>query len=210
MTVFNSLIKDFTQAPVPTLARWQEGRVLWAVMLFAAVFLLLSAMGYFQVFLGMAPCELCVYIRFSQCCIVIAGAIILINPRNHILKAIGVVLALYAVAQGMDWSIKLMHIHDAAHLVVDESMDFFAEAGSAAGSACSTEPRFPLGLPLDKWLPFEFAPTGGCGEDDWSLLGMNMAHYCIIAYTVFAIGLTAAIVGWLAVLLGHKSAKSRI
>ncbi|WP_417764105.1 disulfide bond formation protein B [Shewanella chilikensis] len=198
MNKLSMLFREFSQAPVPTLARWQQGRILWSIMLGAAVFLLASAMGYFQVFLEMDPCELCVYIRFSQCCIVLAGAIILINPKNHLLKALGVALALYGVIQGMAWSIQLMNIHDAAHLVVNESMDFFAEAGSAAGSACSTEPHFPLGLPLDKWLPFEFAPTGGCGEDDWSLFGMNMAHYCIIAYSVFAIGLGGAIVGWLA------------
>ncbi len=204
MNKLKQLFQDFKQAPVQTLALWQETRVLWGIMVAAAVFLLGSAMGYFQIFLEMDPCELCVYIRFSQCCIAIAGLIILINPKNHLLKALGVVLAIYAIGQGMAWSIQLMNIHDAAHLVVDESMDFFAEAGSAAGAACSTEPRFPLGLPMHEWLPFEFAPTGGCGEDDWALFGMNMAHYCIIAYAVFAIGLLGAIIGWVASLLGRK------
>ncbi|WP_335922066.1 disulfide bond formation protein B [Shewanella chilikensis] len=198
------LFQDFTRAPLPTVASWQQQRAFWAVMTGAAVFLLLSAMGYFQIFLEMDPCELCVYIRFSQCCIAIAGLIILINPRNHLLKAVGIALAAYAIIQGMVWSVQLMNIHDAAHMVVDESMDFFAEAGSAAGSACSLEPRFPLGLPLHEWLPFEFAPTGGCGEDDWALFGMNMAHYCILAYAVFMIGLSAAIIGWVKTLLAEK------
>lgn len=55
MNKLSSLFREFTQAPVPTLARWQQGRILWSIMLGAAVFLLASAMGYFQVFLEMDP-----------------------------------------------------------------------------------------------------------------------------------------------------------
>ncbi|MCL1147307.1 disulfide bond formation protein B [Shewanella marinintestina] len=193
-------IKDywnqFKAAPADNLMTMQNQRPIWVVMVGAAAFLILSAILYFQLFLAMDPCELCVYIRFSQCCIVIAGLIILIDPKNNILKFLGLLLAWYAVIQGWMWSYELMKIHDAAHMVVDASMDFFAAAGDAAGSACSTDPRFPLNLPLDEWLPFEFAPTGGCGEDDWTLLGMNMAHYCMIAYTVFMVCLAPLTFGW--------------
>lgn len=194
-------INDYYQRlklnPTAGLISIQNERPIWWVMIGAALFLILSAILYFQLFLAMAPCELCVYIRFSQCCIVIAGLIILINPTNHIFKILGLLLAWYAIIQGFMWSYDLMNIHHAAHLAVDETMDFFAAAGDAAGAACSTEPHFPLGLPLDKWLPFEFAPTGGCGEDDWSLFGMNMAHYCMIAYAFFAIALLPLTYGWL-------------
>lgn len=193
----NTLWSQFKAHPGDCLVSLQRERPIWWVMVGASLFLILSAILYFQLFLAMDPCELCVYIRFSQSCIVIAGLIILINPKNNILKFLGLMLAWYAIIQGLIWSYDLMNIHNAAHMVVDESMDFFATAGDAAGSACSTEPRFPLGLPLDKWLPFEFAPTGGCGEDDWSLFGMNMAHYCLIAYSFFAIALLPLTYGWL-------------
>lgn len=188
---------QFKATPADSLMHMQDHRPIWLVMVGGALFLILSAIFYFQLFLAMDPCELCVYIRFSQCCIVLAGLIILIDPRNHILKFLGLLLAWYAIIQGWMWSYELMKIHDAAHMVVDESMDFFAAAGDAAGSACSTDPRFPLNLPLDEWLPFEFAPTGGCGEDDWTLLGMNMAHYCMIAYTVFMVCLAPLTFGWI-------------
>lgn len=194
----NEVFRSFKAQPVNQLAKIQAERPIWFVMVGAAIFLILSAIFYFQLFLAMAPCEKCVYIRFSQSCIVIAGLIIFINPRNNILKTLGLLLAWYAMIQGWIWSFELMKIHDAAHMVVDESMDFFAAAGDAAGSACSTEPRFPLGLPLDKWLPFEFAPTGGCGEDDWALFGLNMAHYCMIAYATFMVCLAPLTLGWFA------------
>ncbi|MBV7317602.1 disulfide bond formation protein B [Shewanella sp. NIFS-20-20] len=199
--------QQFSSAPVSQLSLLQSNRAVWCLMAGAAMFLILSAIFYFQLFLAMDPCELCVYIRFSQCCIVIAGLIILIDPRNHILKFLGLLLAWYAIIQGWMWSYELMKIHDAAHMVVDTSMDFFAAAGDAAGSACSTEPKFPLNLPLNEWLPFEFEPTGGCGEDDWSLLGMNMAHYCMLAYAVFMICLAPLTFGWLAAL--RKSSVTR-
>lgn len=173
-------------------------------MVCAALLLILSAILYFQTFLSMDPCELCVYIRFSQCCIVISGLIILIDPKNNILKFLGLLLAWYAVVQGMIWSVDLMHIHNAAHMEVDIEMDFFAAAGDAAGAACSTEPRFPLNLPLHEWLPFEFLPTGGCGEDDWALFGLNMAHYCIIAYSIFIVCLFPLTIGWFASLKNKK------
>ena len=197
MSLIKSLMSDLKTAPLSTLEHWQQSRPIWVVMVCSAMFLILSAILYFQLFLAMDPCELCVYIRFSQCCIVIGGLFILIDPKNHILKFLGVLLAWYGIIQGMLWSVELMKIHDAAHMVIDASMDFFAAAGDAAGSACSTDPRFPLNLPLNEWLPFEFEPTGGCGEDDWSLFGGNMAHYCIIAYSIFAICLTPLTIGWI-------------
>ena len=196
MLTIKPYVDSLKKQPLDTLSLIQQQRAIWVLMLGSALFLILSAIFYFQLYLAMDPCELCVYIRFSQCCIVIAGLIILIDPKNHILKFLGLLLAWYAMIQGMMWSVELMHIHDAAHMEVNADMDFFAAAGDAAGAACSTDPRFPLNLPLDEWLPFEFEPTGGCGEDDWSLLGLNMAHYCIIAYAIFMACLLPLTLGW--------------
>ncbi|QIZ78150.1 disulfide bond formation protein B [Ferrimonas lipolytica] len=189
-------------APAQTLSEWQNQRWLWLVMSGAALFLILSAMGYFQWFLEMDPCEKCVYIRYSQFCILFAGLIIAIKPSNNVLKVIGLLLAWYGVVQGMAWSIQLNDIHHAAHElddVLSSGGDLFA-AGGGAGS-CSTDPKFPLGLPLHEWFPYEFQPSGICGEDDWSLLGLNMAEYCIIAYSIFGICLGAATFGWVSKLL---------
>ncbi|WP_368872898.1 disulfide bond formation protein B [Shewanella algae] len=200
MNLVSRLFAEFKQAPLPALGRWQAQRGVWLLMAGAALFLLLSAMGYFQWFLAMDPCELCVYIRFSQCCILIAGIAMAIKPSSQWLKILGLVLAWYGVIQGMLWSVELQQIHAAAHML--DGGDIFATGGG--GAACSTEPDFPLGLPLHEWLPYEFAPTGGCGEDDWSLLGMNMADYCIIAYSIFSLALGAVTLGWLYSLFAMK------
>lgn len=177
-------IADLKANPLPTLEATQEARTVWGIMVAACVFLLGSAMGYFQVFLEMDPCENCVYIRFSQFCILIAGLIILVNPMHKVLKILGLILAWYGIIYGLDKAIILSGQHVASH-AADTGLDLF-QSGQGA-NACSLEPTFPLGLPLHEWLPFEFAPSGICGEDDWSLFGLNMAQYCIISYAVFII-----------------------
>ncbi|MCG9695374.1 disulfide bond formation protein B [Shewanella sp. Isolate11] len=198
MINLSKAFSDLKTSPTQTLSEWQNQRRVWFLMSGAAAFLILSAMGYFQLFLAMDPCEICVYIRYSQFCILFAGLIIAIKPTNLWLKVIGMYIAWYGVLQGMAWSIELAELHHTAH-ALDDAMamggDLFAAGGG--GAACSTEPSFPLGLPLHEWFPFEFQPSGICGEDDWSLLGLNMAEYCIIAYTVFTIGLGAATIGWI-------------
>lgn len=90
---------------------------------------------------------------------------------------------------------------------------------------CSTEPHFPFGLPLEKWAPAWFQPTGDCGydapvvpdgavlsdlqrwfielyqsSDGWYLIPqwkfMDMASCCLLACVVAAIFLAAMIFGW--------------
>ncbi|SDI93859.1 disulfide bond formation protein DsbB [Ferrimonas sediminum] len=204
MTPITQGWQDLKSAPLTTLQQWQQQRWIWLLMSGAALFLILAAMGYFQWFLAMDPCEICVYIRFSQMCILFAGLIIAIKPDNQLLKLAGMALAWYAVLQGMAWSIELAGLHDSSHAldaVMAEGGDLFAAGGG--GGACSTEPKFPLGLPMHEWFPYEFQPSGICGEDDWSLLGLNMAQYCIIAYSVFIAALSAVTFGWLSC-LGKK------
>ena len=55
--------------PIGTIAAWQDMRWPWALMAAVCVLLVLVAHYMFQVWLYMAPCEQCVYIRygFLQC-----------------------------------------------------------------------------------------------------------------------------------------------
>ncbi|WOT04429.1 disulfide bond formation protein B [Shewanella youngdeokensis] len=194
ITKFKQWFADLKASPLATLEATQEGRAVWAVMACACIFLLGSAMGFFQWFLAMDPCENCVYIRFSQVCILIAGIAMIIAPKNKIVKVLGLALAWYGIIYGMDKAIILDGQHVASH-AAEAGLDLF-QSGQGA-NACSLEPTFPLGLPLHEWFPLEFAPSGICGEDDWSLFGLNMAQYCIISYCVFilcALPLTVAFI----------------
>ena len=192
METLKALFNEFRQAPLPALQRWESLRMPWFIMSMAALVMILTAMGYFQWYLELDPCELCVYIRFSQFCILFGGLIIMIKPTNVVLKLIGLALAWYGIIQGMMWSIELEQLHIAGQAMEAALMDggdLFAMGGGAA--SCGTDPQFPLGLPLDEWFPYEFKPTGICGEDGWLMFGLNMAEYCIISYALYGIALAA-------------------
>lgn len=118
---------------------------------------------------------------------------------------------------------KLIGIHDAVHS--DDPMAMFGMQG------CSTEPHFPFGLPLEKWAPAWFQPTGDCGydapvvpdgatlsslqqwfielyqsSDGWYLIPawkfMDMASCCLLACIVAAIFLIGMLTGTFARLSG--------
>lgn len=175
--------------------------------------MLILAHWVFQVWLYMKPCEYCVYIRFAFFCILFSGVIAAIKPKNVIFKVIGYVLAFWGCIEGVVSSLKLDKIHQAVR------SDFpFGVQG------CSSDPTFAFALPLDKWSPDWFKPTGDCGydypivPDDVILSGlqqfltdfyadgwylwpathfMNMAQVCLIIFCLFLLILGVAAFSWL-------------
>ncbi len=146
---------EFRSAPLATIARWQDQRFLWILMAAMSMAMLLLAHTVFQHWLYMRPCEQCVYIRFAFFCMVLGGLVAAINPRIVALKLVGYGLASWGIYLGIGYSAKLARIHTAAH-----GDNPFGVQG------CSTEATYPFGLPLDRWSPDWFQPTGDCGYDN--------------------------------------------
>ena len=94
MDFIKGLWRDLCTTPVNTLVRWQERRFLWLLMACAMGGLIILAHSFFQIYLYMAPCEQCVYIRFAMFVMVFGGLIAAINPKNLILKLVGCIAAL--------------------------------------------------------------------------------------------------------------------
>ncbi|WP_170000442.1 protein-disulfide oxidoreductase DsbI [Campylobacter sp. RM9328] len=140
---------------IDKLAAWQDTRFPWLLMAFAGAFLVVLAHSFFQVYVYMPPCEQCVYIRFAFLCMTAGGLLVAISPKNVALKVIGYILSFWGAIQGIMYSVKLAKIHEAVH-----GDDPFGVQG------CSTEPHYPFGLPLEKWAPDWFMPTGDCGYDN--------------------------------------------
>lgn len=214
--MLKELWKAFVSSPIQTIARWQDSRFLWLLMAFMSLALVLIAHYLFQDYIYMLPCEQCVYIRYAFFMIFFGGIIASINPKKIILKVIGYVLGFYGIIIGIGYSLKLNKIHNAAHSTDLEAM--FGVQG------CSAEPTFPFGLPLDKWFPDWFSPTGDCGfdnpmvpdgvvleglkkalvdfySDGWYLIPsqqfMNMAQACLLAYLVCFVALGIMALSWL-------------
>ena len=138
------------------------------------------------------------------------------QPQGLWAKIAGYVITIYGLIYTIMCSWKLIGIHDAVHS--DDPMAMFGMQG------CSTEPHFPFGLPLEKWAPAWFQPTGDCGydapvvpdgamlsslqqwfielyqsSDGWYLIPawkfMDMASCCLLACIVAAIFLIGMLTG---------------
>lgn len=132
-------------------------RATWFTLAFFSAFLVVFAHAVFQKWLFMEPCEQCVYIRFAFTVVAIGAFVVWISPKSLITYLAGIALSLYGAFYGLLCSLKLAKIHAAMH---SENMDaFFGLEG------CSTTVHYPLGLPLDAWLPDWFAASGECGID---------------------------------------------
>lgn len=214
MGVVTNLWTDLRTSPIDTLYQWQEKRFLWLLMAVAMGGLVILAHSVFQVYLYMLPCEQCVYIRFAMLVMALGGLIAAINPKILLLKLVGVIFAFYGAIMGLLFSFKLNSIHHAVH-----GDDIFGVQG------CSTDPSFPFNLPLAKWYPDLFKPTGDCGfdapvvpsgtqldsiqtwfidmyqaADGWylipSLKFMNMAQSCALAFGSCLVILVIMMVVW--------------
>ena len=139
---------------IEKMAKFQDSRFPWALLVFVSVALVVIAHSLFQNYAYMPPCEQCVYIRFAFLCMALGGVIAIINPKNLLFALVGYVFSFWGAVQGIMYSVKLAKIHDAVH-----GDDPFGVQG------CSTEPHYPFGLPLEKWAPDWFMPTGDCGYD---------------------------------------------
>lgn len=140
---------------IQNVAKFQDSRLSWSILVFVSVALVVLAHSLFQNYAYMPPCEQCVYIRFAFLCMALGGVIAMINPKNLLFALIGYVFAFWGAVQGIMYSVKLAKIHEAVH-----GDDPFGVQG------CSTEPHYPFGLPLEKWAPDWFMPTGDCGYDN--------------------------------------------
>lgn len=108
MDFIKGLWRDLRARPVDTLVRWQEQRFLWLLMAIAMGGLIILAHSFFQIYLYMAPCEQCVYIRYAMFVMVIGGVIAAINPKNIVLKLIGCIAAFYGSIMALSFLLSLM------------------------------------------------------------------------------------------------------
>ena len=172
---------------------WPERRWVWLLIGGLALGLEIFSYVFFQAFLRLRPCELCVYIRFSMVVIFLGSLVVAIAPRRLPFRIGGGLIILWGLVRGLAWDIKLEHI--------------YRQTEAAQGFAlCSpTTASFPFGLPLDRWLPTHFAPTAMCGEDSWGLFGLNMAEWLLPVYVFFFIAYAVLFAHrWLAGLVSAK------
>lgn len=175
-----------------TLGRWQDRRPIWLLGGGIALGLEIFSWAYFQNFLRLDPCELCVYIRFSMVVIFVGAAFAAIKPANVFFKVVGYAVVIWGMLKGLAWDMTLAADYVKA---IEDPWSVLCSGASAS---------YPLGLPLDEWLPGHFAPLADCGKEGWSLFGWNMAQWLYLVYGAFLIGIFNLLAGWIVTLIRRK------
>jgi disulfide bond formation protein DsbB len=158
-------------------------RLVWLGLGGLALGLEVFSYVYFQAHLKLRPCELCVQIRFSMVAVSLGAAVIALGPRRLACQLPGGLIIIWALVQGLVWDIRLEMI--------------YLNAAAPGYALCSPSAvRFPLGLPLERWLPAHFAPLAPCGADGWRLLGLNMAEWLLPVYAFFLIACSGLWWNW--------------
>jgi len=176
------LFKDFWG----TFARWQDQRAIWLLGGGIALFLEIFSWAFFQKFLRLNPCELCVYIRFSMVGIFIGAMVGAINPRHIVFKLTGYFIVFWWIIQGLIWDVRL-------------EIENIRAADPTWFSLCKpSAAEFPFGLKLDQWFPSHFRPEAICGEDSaWSIFGLNMSEWLFFIYGGFILVVSLMFISWL-------------
>ncbi|MCP4127864.1 MAG: disulfide bond formation protein DsbB [Gammaproteobacteria bacterium] len=159
------------------MTRINQSRSAWLMLALSALGLVLAAL-YFQYYLQLEPCVLCVYERSSVAMIFFAGLVGFINPNMLWLRLSGYLLWAGGVIWGLYLSIR--HAGIQMGLIQDSSCEFVA--------------NFPSWMQLDHWLPWLFNPTGYCDEIQWQFLGLSMPQTMVIANVVYLIVMLVVLV----------------
>ncbi|MBS4406044.1 disulfide bond formation protein B [Campylobacter vulpis] len=126
-----------------------DEKKIYCLLFCFCIFCLVLSHTFFQNYLFMHPCEQCVYVRLAFCILTFSFIFLLFKP----IQFLGFSLAFFGIFYGLKASFKLMQIHSA----LLSNNPFIA--------SCSTYPRFAFNLPLDRFFPSFFAPTGICALD---------------------------------------------
>lgn len=125
----------------------------------------------FQYGLHLSPCVMCIYERVALLSILFAGLFALISPQILFFRIIGLFVGLGGSIKGL--------------LLAFKHLDY--QLNPSPWNQCELFANFPSWLPLDKWLPVFFQPTGLCGDVQWSFLGLSMVQWITVMFALLGI-----------------------
>lgn len=141
------------------------------LLLFISALALESTALYFQHGMGLNPCVMCIYERVAIVGIMFSGLVGIIAPKWLVLRILALLIGLGSAIKGLLLTIK--------HL------DYQLNPGP--WNQCAMIPDFPQTLPLDKWFPNVFMPSGSCSDITWSFLGFSMVQWIIVIFAFYAL-----------------------
>ncbi|MDR0807461.1 MAG: disulfide bond formation protein DsbB [Enterobacteriaceae bacterium] len=150
------------------LSRCSKGRGAWLLLALSVIVFELVAL-YFQHFMMLKPCVLCIYERCALFGILAAALIGMISPYTAILRYLAILVWLYSAIEGtlLTWKHTMLQLHP------------------SPATSCDIFVNFPSWLPLDKWLPSVFVASGDCSEKQWSFLSLEMPQWLLAIFAVY-------------------------
>lgn len=151
------------------LSNLSSNKKAWQLLAMSALSFEFAAL-FFQYYLELKPCIMCIYQRVAIWAIFFAGLLGSFAHQYTLAR-----IASYALwGTGAIWGLIIALEH--------------VEMQSAKFSflfSCEFVPNFPSWAPLHEWIPALFAATGDCGNIDWQLLGYSMPQWMIIVYGIY-------------------------
>ncbi|WP_293649943.1 disulfide bond formation protein B [Thiolapillus sp.] len=160
-----------------------SGRTPFLIGFLACIAAIGTALAYFQHYLGLEPCPLCIFQRIS---VMVVGVIFLIalvhNPAGTGRRIYGALLSLASLA-GIGIAARHLWLQYGTHeeLSCGGTLDFMLEND-----------------PLMKVVADVFRGTGDCGEIVWSLFGISIPGWTLL----FLLGMLFLSLG---ILFGRRS-----
>ncbi|MDG1751695.1 MAG: disulfide bond formation protein DsbB [Thalassotalea sp.] len=153
------------------LSNLSSNKKAWQLLAITALGFELSAL-FFQYFLELKPCIMCIYQRVAIWAIFFAGLL-----GSFTYQYVFGRIASYALwGTGAIWGL----------LIALEHVEMQSSKFSFLFS-CEFVPNFPSWAPFHEWIPALFAATGDCGNIDWQFLGYSMPQWMIVVYCLYTI-----------------------
>lgn len=147
-----------------------KSRKYW-ILLVLSVLILECIAFFFQHFLSLKPCILCIYQRCALYGIAIAGLIAAIFPSYIIIRISSIFIWMYSAWKGL--------------LFAKEQTNM--RLYPSPFSKCDLFVKFPNWLPLNKWWPAMFDAYGDCATHTWYFLSLEISQWMFIIFIHYLI-----------------------
>ena len=146
-------------------------RLAYAFICVASAALVANAIFYFQDWLGLDPCPMCILSRYTFIAIAVVALVAAIHgPRRTGLAVYSGLITVLALA-GIGVSARHSYLQHFPPKV----------------ESCGTDLEFLLNaLPLSQALPKIFAGTGSCSAVHWKFLGLTIPEWAGVWFLLFA------------------------
>lgn len=157
-----------------------RSRGAWFLLMLSAFAFEICAL-FFQHWMQLQPCVMCIYERVAMLGVLCAGLIGMIAPKNILIRWLG--LLTWGISAG--WGLKLSVEHVGYQ---------FPDPDVLFGAVCDIFVSFPSWAPLNQWFPSLFEASGDCSKVVWNFLSLSMPQWLVVIFSCMLLVFTVVII----------------